>query len=329
MQNFTLLSSAAIRLPAGVFVGVKSYACYASGELEGLRLSERNTLCTRAGTLIPAYTETHRRKNKYSVEFYRNGAIKAVALNEPQEIKTPIGALPAELATFFETGELKRVLPLDGKIDGMWSEEEEKALAIPLSFEFPFAAFTAAISGLSFYRSGVVRSVTLFPGEIVPVETTCGKIRVRNGFSLYASGKPESIEPAEPVVVRTPIGALAAFDPNAVGVCADSNSLAFDESGRVIALTAARHRVAARTADGRVLHFSPRALVNPLDGESMITEGLKIAFDYGAGTVSFLDRKGKTALPLSDCGFTVAAYRGAARACGPSDCAGCALACGA
>lgn len=30
--------------------------------------------------------------------------------------------------TFYENGELKRVFPLDGKISGFWSEEEEKRL---------------------------------------------------------------------------------------------------------------------------------------------------------------------------------------------------------
>jgi hypothetical protein len=291
---------------------MESYSCHPGGELEGVKLSKKNMLITHAGELVPAYTETYRRKNKYSVEFYKCGLIKAVALDEVQEIQTPIGGFPAELVTFFETGELKRLFPLDGKISGMWSVEEEKTLAVPLSFELPFTVFTAIISGIAFYQSGDIRSITLFPGETVPVTTRYGEIPARNGFSLYQAGKLESLEPSAPAVIQTPIGAISAFHPNAVGINADSNSLVFDESGQTIALTTAHNRIAAQTADGRLLTFSPREVANPLDYESMITEELRISFDYGANTVAFADGKNETTLSVSDYGFTIAAYSGSA-----------------
>jgi hypothetical protein len=239
MKNFKLLEDKMIQLPSGVFAGVESYACYPDGELEGVKLSEKNMLVTHAGELIPAYTETNRRKNKFSVEFYKGGTIKAIALNDVQEIQTPIGEFPAELVTFFETGELSRFFPLDGKIGGMWSEKEEKALAIPLSFNLPFTSFTAIISGIAFYKSGNIRSITLFPGETVRITTKYGEMSTRNGFSLYESGKLESLEPAVPTFIKTPNGPLNAFDPDAVGINADINSLVFDEQGEIIALNPA------------------------------------------------------------------------------------------
>ena len=329
MQNFNLPENNMIKLSSGVFAGVENYFRYPGGELEGIKLSERNTLVTRAGELVPAYTETHRRKNKYSVEFHKSGAIKAVALNETQKIQTPIGEFPAELVTFFESGELNRFFPLDGKISGLWSEEEEKKLAVPLSFELPFTSFTAIIGGVAFYRSGNIRSVTLFPGEAVDIATKYGEIRARIGFSLYESGKLESLEPAVPVTIQTPVGALAAFDPNAIGVNADSNSLAFDGDGNVTALTVAHNRVAARTEDGRRLMFVPREVVNPLDNETMITVGLKISFDYAVDAVTFDDGiKETTTLPMSRSSFTVAAHTGPMPAmCSPSGCATCSLGC--
>ncbi|MDR0330259.1 MAG: hypothetical protein LBH93_00925 [Chitinispirillales bacterium] len=228
-----------IQLPSGVFAGVDSYACYPSGELEGVKLSEKNMLLTHVGELVPAYVETNRRKNKFSVEFYKNGMVKAIALNDVQEIQTPIGEFPAELVTFFETGELKRFFPQDGKIGGMWSEQEERALAIPLSFDLPFASFTAIISGVAFYQSGNIRSITLFPGETVNISTKHGEISTRNGFSLYESGNLESLEPAVPTLINVPAGAINAFDPDAVGVSGDVNSLVFDEAGEVKALNPA------------------------------------------------------------------------------------------
>jgi hypothetical protein len=239
MKNFNILENKMLQLPSGVFAGVDSYVCYPSGQLEGVKLSEKNMLVTHVGELVPFYTETHRRKNKYSVEFYKDGMVKAIALNDVQEIQTPIGEFPAELVTFFETGELKRFFPQDGKIGGMWSEKEEKALAIPLSFDLPFASFTAIINGVAFYKSGNIRSITLFPGETVRISTQYGEITTRNGFSLYESGCLESLEPAVPTVINTPTRAIKAFDPDAVGVSGDVNSLVFDEEGEVIAMNPA------------------------------------------------------------------------------------------
>jgi len=304
MQNFNLLKSGMLQIPAGVLAGVESYSCYPGGELLGVKLSVKNMLATRAGELIPAYTETTRRKNKYSVEFYQNGAIKKIALEEARKVQTPLGELPAELVLFFESGEVKRVFPLDGKISGMWSEKEEKSLATPLSFELPFTAFTAIIGGIAFYKSGAIRSITLFPGEFVTITTKYGKITAKNGFSIYESGELESLEPYVPFLMQTPIGALNAFDPNVIGINADINSLAFDEDGRVIALSTVLNSVAAQAEDGRTLRFAPRQVVNPLDGESMLTESLKISFDYGAGTVKFTEGDKETVLPLSDYAFT-------------------------
>jgi antitoxin component YwqK of YwqJK toxin-antitoxin module len=241
MQNFNLLEKNMLQLPSGVFASVESYVCYPSGELEGVKLSEKNMLVTHTGELVPSYMETNRRKNKYSVEFYKNGMIKAIALNEMQEIQTPIGEFPAELVTFYETGELKRFFPLDGQISGMWSEQDEKALAIPLSFDLPFTSFTAIISGVAFYQSGNIRSITLFPGETISIKTEFGEILTRNGFSLYESGKLESLEPAAPTLIKTQAGRLNAFDPDAVGIHADVNSLVFGEDGDVIAFNPARY----------------------------------------------------------------------------------------
>ncbi len=325
MQNFNILDDDKIQLPSGIFAGVESYVCYPGGELEGIRLSEKNMLVTHAGELIPAYTETHRRKIKYSVEFYKDGMIKAVALDEQQEIQTPIGEFPAELVTFFETGELKRFFPLDGKISGLWTEEEEKTLAIPFTFDLFFTKFTAIINGIGFYKSGDIRSITLFPGEAITIQTAFGDIQARNGFSLYESGELESLEPLNPALLKTPIGAIAAFDPNAIGVNADSNSLVFDVSGKIVSLVTVSNRVAV-TEGERFKTFSPREVVNPLDDETMITEGLKISFDYNENTVTFEENAEKSTFSLNE-GFTVIPFNGNAFTCSPSDCASCSMGC--
>jgi len=324
MKNFNLLENKNIQLANIALAGVESYSCYPDGELLGVKLSEKNMLVTQAGELIPAYTETHRRKNKYSVEFYSCGKIKKIALDEIQKVQTPLGELPAELIIFFETGEIKRVFPLDGKISGLWTEQEEKKLATPLLFNLPFTTFSAIIGGIAFYQNGVIRSITLFPGETVPIATKYGEIRTHNGFSMYESGNLESLEPSAPVAIQTPIGDLTAFDPNAIGINADINSLVFDEDGKVLRLTTVKNRIAAKTADGQLL-FSPREVINPLDDESMITEGLKISFDYTANTVKFTEPEKETILPISGSIFTITAHSTSALMCSPTDCAACSL----
>jgi hypothetical protein len=207
----------------------------------------------------------------------------------------------------------------------LWTEEEEKTLAIPFTFDLSFTKFTAIINGVGFYKSGDIRSITLFPGEAITIQTAYGDIQARNGFSLYESGELESLEPLNPALLKTPIGAIAAFDPNAIGVNADSNSLVFDVSGRVASLITVSNRIAV-TEGEHFKTFSPREVVNPLDDETMITEGLKISFDYNENTVTFEENAEKSTFSLNE-GFTVIPFNGSAFTCSPSDCASCSMGC--
>lgn len=327
MQNFKLIDKRTIELTNGLFTGVESYSCYQNGELEGVKLAERNILVTHLGELVPAYTETHRRKNKFSVEFYKTGTLRQIALNEVQDVSTPLGDLPAELVNFYYTGELRRVFPLDGQISGMWTEQEERALAIPITFDLPFAEFTAAVVEVAFHKEGTIRSITLFPGETVPVNTTFGEVKTRIGFSLYETGQLRSVEPSVPVVVQTPIGEFTAFDPNAPGVIAELNSLEFDEDGALVSLITIHNSVTVKTADRQIFKFSPRDITNPLDGESKITEGLKISFDFSTNMVTFIEHIDGTDFPLYDSEFTVSPYTPSVFKCPSADCSGCSLDC--
>jgi hypothetical protein len=327
MENFMVLENKAIQLHSGVFAGVDVHSCYPSGELEGIRLSEKNMLVTHIGELVPAYTETTRRKNKYSVEFHRNGMVKAVALDEQQEIETPIGEFPAELVTFYDTGELHRFFPLDGKISGFWSEEEEKALSIPFTFDVGFSRFTALINGITLWKSGAIRSITLFPGEVIKVDTKQGTIQSRHGLSLFESGELESLEPDEPTPIHTPIGIITVYDTEAVGVNADENSLAFDEAARVKRLITTYNRIAVQTEDGRLKLFHPEVAVHPLEDDESFLKGMRISFDYQANTVTIKDGDESGTFSIDGCGFHIERMDNALASCSPADCASCSLGC--
>lgn len=324
MKNFTILENNHLQTPFGIFGGLTSYHCYPEGELEGISLSERNMLVTHAGELIPFYTETPRRKNKYAVEYHKNGMIKAVALEEQQEVITPIGELPAEMVMFYDTGELCRIFPLDGKISGFWSEEDERQLHFPLSFDLGFAAFSARIGCVAFYKNGEIRSITLFPGEVIPVHTEkYGEIPTRTGFSLYENGMLASLEPAVPLSVQTPIGKLTAYNPNANGITADSNSLALGEDGEVVSLQTVSECVVVTYPDGRTHWISPREIPHPLEEDTTLTEEMPIAFDYKTGTVT-IGREGPFSLAAHT--FSIVPYKGyESGTCSPAKCASCSL----
>lgn len=313
-----------VQTPYGVFYGVASAETYEDGSIQSLMLNEQNMVLTHAGELIPYFSkDTLRRKYKASVSFHKNGMIKSVYLDQQQEIQTPIGPFPAELVTFYDTGELNRVFPLDGKISGFWSEEEEKQLHIPFSFSFDFSEFTAILTGICFYKSGDIRSITLYPQEDITVQTpTCGSIRVRNGFSLYESGRLESVEPAVPTAVSTPIGQITAYDINAVGVHADSNSLVFDESGRIKSIITTSDKIAVAENSGAMRFFAPKEIQSRLTDDEVEPVPMKIEFDYDGNTVSITDEKVHT-FDIGECAFHI--FSGEIGGCSASGCAGCSL----
>lgn len=315
-----VLDNGYIQTAYGVFGGVASYDKYETGELRSVRLDAMNMVLTHAGELIPAYTETERRKFKPSVEFYRSGMIKAVSLEEQQEIETPIGEFPAELVTFYDSGEVKRVFPLDGKLSGFWSEEDERELQIPFHFDLGFCAFTARINCVSFFRDGAIRSVTLYPGETIRVTTKVGEIEIRNGLSMYPDGEPESMEPAQPIAIQTPIGTITAFDSEAVGLTADSNSLVFDRAGRLLSLVTTMNRIGVQSKDDRFLWYAPSVFRPSSEEETEVLRGLRLAF-----TEHGVRMNGEEEFLLSDTGFTILPFLSGASSCSPTDCANCSL----
>ncbi|WP_353119152.1 hypothetical protein [Nitratidesulfovibrio sp.] len=227
------------------FSGAVVQCLHPDGSPAEVLLEERIELPTPAGVLVPQYeSEDPRRQRVQPVELHPGGGLKAVSLQEKAVIETPSGAMAAERVTFHPGGELRRVFPLDGKISAYWSVENETALAGPQRMETPIGVVTARIISVHFFPSGVLRSVTLWPGERVTIATPQGPARVSVGFSFHESGALRSFEPDAPFEAKTPVGTVLAFetDPEG-GMAADLNSLQFDESGNVTALTTATDKV--------------------------------------------------------------------------------------
>ncbi|GAA2184044.1 hypothetical protein GCM10009785_30360 [Brooklawnia cerclae] len=226
MPTLTHILSASLR-------GIVSFTRYGDdGPLRECSLNQRNVIHTRCGDLVPRFSPPDiRSKSRSSVTFFPDGALRSVYLDEQTTILTPIGPLPAERVTFFRNGEVDSVFPLDGQISYSWSEDDERALAKPLSFEFAFGTVTAAVSGIRFYETGQIKSVLLWPGDTMTLQTPIGPMETRVGFRIYPSGELESLEPVEPITLDTPIGPVVAYDVDALGMNADENSVRFDRAG--------------------------------------------------------------------------------------------------
>ena len=288
-------------------------------------LDQPNELPTACGMLTPRYSPPdHRRRARHPLAIYADGTPKRISLESRAVVSTPIGDFPAEAVTFHPNGALKRVFPLDGQVTGFWSEQEEGVLQQPLEVPLPWGSLRARLISLCFYPSGALRSVTLWPGERVTVPAPAGEIVTGIGFSLYEDGKLESIEPAQPEPVATPMGTLPAYDALAVGVQADRCSLQFESDGRVRGLALSGVGIHVQYEDGRVARVYPRPTANLApgeDGEEAEPLLLPIRVDIREDAVVVRSGDATALFPAFHTRFTV---EGECATGGCGSCAGCA-----
>lgn len=216
------------------------------------------TITTPYGDLVPQYTtDDLRKRDLYPVEYHPNGTPKSVPLEAQTAIETPVGTVPAELISFHENGCLNRVFPLNGKLSGYWSQDDEAALAEPVTLNTPVGILTLRILSLGFFDNGALRSITFWPEDTVSIATPAGPMDTRIGISFTPDGRVRSLEPARPTSVKTMAGEITAFDPDAVGVNGDANSLIFGDDGEILRVTTTLTRLTAVSPEGRNTPFTP------------------------------------------------------------------------
>ncbi|WP_051307290.1 hypothetical protein [Desulfomicrobium escambiense] len=242
-------------------------------------------LITPLGVLVPQFTaNTQRKRHLPAMLFYPGGRLRNLPLEEQTVVPTPLGLLPAEQVTFFESGALKRLFPLNGTLSGFWTQEDEAALAAPLALDTPLGPVETAVISLNFSGQGGLRSLTLWPSRTLEVPCPLGAVTARIGVSFYDSGAIRSLEPAAPTAVTTALGPLMAFDADAVGISGDSNSLRFRENGSLLGLVTAAHAFDVVQENGRVRRIEPPLRRNPCDGQSL--EVGPLALEFASGRVS-------------------------------------------
>lgn len=192
-------------------------------------------------------------------------------------METPVGRIDAELITFYDDGAVNRVFPLNGLIDGYWSEANEREIAETIELELSTGTLKAKIISLHFYPSGELKSVTVWPGETMDVRTPLGAMAGRAGLSFYESGEQRSVEPAGVTAIPSPIGLIKAFNPDIIGMHADLNSVQFDAYGELTAVTTLHSGVNVDPSD-KVTRVLPYEIASYIDATQMRTVPIQIQF---------------------------------------------------
>jgi hypothetical protein len=232
--------------------------CYLDGSPRSCVPAASVSLATSLGSFIPQHTtDDLRRKEVQPLCFHQNGMLQYLPLEQGTALKTPAGIVKAELLTFHENGSLNRVFPLNGRLSGYWSQEDELGLAERVELEMPWGRLSIKPLSLCFDAQGRWRSLTLWPGETLEVPTRLGPLAARIGASFWENGLVRSLEPATPYPVPTPVGEIWAFDSDAIGISGDLNSLQFDKKGRVLLVRTTQSIFGVDFADGSSMGFAP------------------------------------------------------------------------
>ncbi len=303
--------------------GITSSTTYADGHLRECRVTEPNTISTPYGDLVPRFSDPDERtKDVTSISFHDNGTVRSITLEQQTPIDTPIGPLPAELVTFHEDGSLNSLFPLNGRIGASWTEEDEATLAEKFTFEFSFGLISSRIIGLRFYPGGEVRSLMLWPGEVVRVSTPLGVFPARTGIRLFPSGRLQSFEPAVPITLDTPVGEVLAYNVNALAVDTDGNSVEFDESGHLVRVVTSGDVIAVGASGMRRIRSRTQlALVSDV----AVKQPMALSFTDSEMSVDTGDRT--ETIPLAGHRILVMPDIDLANAAFPTGCDSCSVGC--
>lgn len=265
----------------GTLQGVSSAVLYDEGCVKKCTVSTFQEIRTPAGVFVPRYTDDGtRRKYIHSLSFYKSGHVESMELQEQQDVQTSLGAIPAEHIVLYESGKIKRVFPLNGRITGYWEEEDEYKLAPVLELRVSFGTFKQKVIAISFYEDGTLQSITFWPQDFLHVPTSLGTIETRTGISFYPQGEIKSLEPRHPTPVDTPIGIITAWNSNVLGLHGERNSLCFYQGGSIQSLLTSTDRITIRDTQGGQWVVQPGTRDSLCDEHAVEIVPLPIEFSH-------------------------------------------------
>lgn len=277
------------------------------GSIDTVLPGERVVLETSVGTLIPRYTiDEESRKKEAPVKFYKSGELRSLPLEEFTEIETSVGKIQAELLTFYKSGALRRLFPLNGKITGYWTEENEYELAETLEIPTSLGNFSVKPIFLQFFETGELESILFWPKEKVSILTSMGEIEIRKGISFHKNGTIKAFEPVREIEVTSPIGSLKAYDPDPEGLFAKSSAIQFYENGDIESITTPSSQVEVRNKQGEVQMFAPSMISSYCNESMFFVSPMRILFEKEA--VTFIDKSGSGSRISKDWNYQVSDF---------------------
>lgn len=264
----------------GLLNGVDYIQYYPNGNIKQVIFSKPNQIKTLHGIFTPQFSDDGlRRKRVKPVLFYENGFLKSLPLQEQVKVNTTIGYIPSELITWYDSGEIKRIFPLDGSLTGFWTEEDEYELAPSLDLVLSCGTFREKVIAVQFYESKQLKNLTIWSKDTVAVQTPIGSAKVRIGMSFYPGGQLEAFEPSKEIPVDTPVGKINAYNNLAMGIHSDSLSLQFHQSGQVKGLSTIAHSITVIDRAGDEHCYTPRLQPSLFNLNGKVLVPLKINFD--------------------------------------------------
>lgn len=285
----------------GILSGAVICDYYDNNSLESCVLKEKNILPTKYGDLVPEFEFIDARiKDTYSVSFYQDGALEKIALSKQTIIPTSAGNLPAELITFYQNGNIMRLFPLNGQLSAYWSETDEFTLTKKLEFDLKFNKIQTIITNISFYEDSNIKSIAIWSGEKLNLNTPLGVQAVRQGISLHPDGSLKSFEPLNPMLINTPIGTIEAFDYSDKFLFKDDKSIAFDENQKLKSINTSSNKITVTDKTNNIqTSFLPDINKNILDNDDFI-KPLHITFED-----EFVLFNKNAKFKISDCNFEI------------------------
>lgn len=287
----------------GQLSGVNHIQYYPNGNIKQLIVTEPNQIRTPYGVFTPQFSDDGlRRKRVKPVIFYENGSIKNLPLQDQVSVYTTVGSVPAELITWYETGEIKRIFPLNGSLTGFWTEDDEYEMAPYLDLNLSIGRFREKLISVQFYETKELKNFTIWPKDTVLVEAPFGLTEARIGVSFYPGGEVMALEPMKAIRVDTPIGRINAYDNSAQGIHGDHLSLQFYKSGQVKGLATAINSVTVTDPEGKEFNYGPRLGPNLFNLNGKVLIPLRISFN---NNFVFFGENQEHSYDLADCRFTI------------------------
>lgn len=260
---------------------------YQNGNIDTILVQEKVILETSVGKLVPRYTldDDAGRKKEAPVKFYKLGGVKSLPLEEATPIPTALGTISAELVTFYKSGALRRVFPLNGQVTGFWTEANELELAPMTDIKTSVGSIAVKPIYFQFYETGELESILFWPKEKADIKTAIGDIKIHKGICFHKNGAVKGFEPVGEITVETPLGSLKVYDPDPNGMQAENHSISFDENMAVESVITSSSQIIAYKDGIEYKRCSPKLVTSYCNDDAFFTSPLKIVF--GSDSISF------------------------------------------